>query len=406
MMHAATIFSAVLPILLLRSLPFVLWILASEDFSLFSRLVSVTLYSLLVSAAYFANMDVQLLIGTSAITLGYFVIAASGVHCLLSLSRRIKIGRLLAFVLCLAPGLLAPNILIGDPYRTTVLIVGWEFTLSSYSYFIENRNSDVAPRLREALFFLVVNPTLVYSMRGRKTGEANLSARSWGRILLGIASVATCLGIRYVAIGQGLLVGFVLASPLATFLMVLSEYFVQSGRASIEIGLMRFLGWSIPERYRYPFLAKSPADFWRRWNIYIGLWVKEYLYLPLLKYIRKISPKTSRAVLTSIAAFAAFLFVGIYHDLCLSLRNPQAFVGGATFAFFINALALIAWRQSAMKLSVFIPKVFVNHQPLRVTLAAISCILCMTFFFSFGSFAFPLTSGKVSTLQTLWKLFG
>ena len=228
------IFAAVLPLLLLRSLPFILCVVASRGVTVVSRLLAILFYSGLVSAAHFFKMDAQDLVMLSAVTFGYFFVAALYVHGLLLLNRRIGFGRLITFILCLIPGSFAPSALVEDPYRITVLVVGWEFSLAAYSYLMDQRKVESTASLLEGLFFLLVNPTLVYSSRGHQTGGFNLSFRSWGRILQGIVSVAMCLGIRYVAIGQGLLQGFLLASPLKVFLMVISEYFVQSGRASIE----------------------------------------------------------------------------------------------------------------------------------------------------------------------------
>jgi D-alanyl-lipoteichoic acid acyltransferase DltB (MBOAT superfamily) len=260
--------------------------------------------------------------------------------------------------------------------------------------------------LREGLFFLIINPTLVYSARGEKVSGMNLSFSSWGRVLLGVGSIAVCLVMRTIVMTNSVSQHIFLAPPIATFLLVFSEYFCQSGRASVEIGLMRSIGWKVPERYRLPFLSKSPADFWRRWNIYIGLWAKIYVFVPLSKSIEKFTGKMSRTLIVSLSAIVTFVFIGAYHDLCLALRNPEAYIGGGSFIFLLNALALISWRQITKRLSTWVPDIFLNRQSLRVLTSVFSCMLCMTFLFSFGAFAFPLTLGKMSISQMLWKIIG
>ena len=34
---------------------------------------------------------------------------------------------------------------------------------------------------------------------------------------------------------------------------------------------MWILGYTVPKRYRYPFVARSPQDFWNRWTLVIAL---------------------------------------------------------------------------------------------------------------------------------------
>src|ERR1700730_9647811 len=70
-------------------------------------------------------------------------------------------------------------------------------------------------------------------------------------------------------------------------LQALNLYFAHSGLSSIQIGLIRLLRYQIPERYNYPFLAKSPQEFWRRWNIWLASWAKRYLFFPTAFLLRR-----------------------------------------------------------------------------------------------------------------------
>ena len=58
-------------------------------------------------------------------------------------------------------------------------------------------------------------------------------------------------------------------------------YFYLSGYSDIAIGLAACLGFSFPENFRHPFAAVSVRDFWHRWQITLGKWVRDYVYLPL-----------------------------------------------------------------------------------------------------------------------------
>lgn len=58
-------------------------------------------------------------------------------------------------------------------------------------------------------------------------------------------------------------------------------YFDFSGYSDMAIGLGRILGFNFQENFRYPFVAKSITEFWRRWHISLGTWFRDYVYIPL-----------------------------------------------------------------------------------------------------------------------------
>lgn len=61
----------------------------------------------------------------------------------------------------------------------------------------------------------------------------------------------------------------------------LQIYFDFSGYSDMAIGLGRMLGFHFPENFRYPYLARSITEFWRRWHITLGSWFRDYVYIPL-----------------------------------------------------------------------------------------------------------------------------
>ncbi len=58
-------------------------------------------------------------------------------------------------------------------------------------------------------------------------------------------------------------------------------YFDFSGYSDMAIGLGKMFGFHFPENFRYPYQSKSITEFWRRWHITLGVWFREYLYIPL-----------------------------------------------------------------------------------------------------------------------------
>jgi len=61
----------------------------------------------------------------------------------------------------------------------------------------------------------------------------------------------------------------------------LQIYFDFSGYSDMAIGLGRMFGFRFPENFRWPYVATSVTNFWRRWHISLSTWFRDYLYIPL-----------------------------------------------------------------------------------------------------------------------------
>lgn len=58
-------------------------------------------------------------------------------------------------------------------------------------------------------------------------------------------------------------------------------YFDFSGYSDMAIGLGKIMGFKFPENFNNPYTSASITEFWRRWHITLGTWMKNYLYIPL-----------------------------------------------------------------------------------------------------------------------------
>ena len=75
-----------------------------------------------------------------------------------------------------------------------------------------------------------------------------------------------------------------LSTPTAWIGMLaytLQIYFDFSGYSDMAIGLGRIMGFHFPENFDNPYTSKSISEFWRRWHITLGAFMREYLYIPL-----------------------------------------------------------------------------------------------------------------------------
>ncbi|MGM0878733.1 MAG: MBOAT family O-acyltransferase, partial [Bacillota bacterium] len=61
----------------------------------------------------------------------------------------------------------------------------------------------------------------------------------------------------------------------------LQIYFDFSGYSDMAIGLGKMFGFDFLENFNYPYISSSVSEFWRRWHISLGSWLRDYVYIPL-----------------------------------------------------------------------------------------------------------------------------
>jgi D-alanyl-lipoteichoic acid acyltransferase DltB (MBOAT superfamily) len=68
---------------------------------------------------------------------------------------------------------------------------------------------------------------------------------------------------------------------VALLAYALQIYFDFSGYSDMAIGLARMFGIDFPVNFNSPYKAVNIADFWRRWNMTLSAFLRDYLYIPL-----------------------------------------------------------------------------------------------------------------------------
>lgn len=96
-----------------------------------------------------------------------------------------------------------------------------------------------------------------------------------------------------------------------------------SGCIDMTIGTGEMLGVTIPENFRQPFASRSASEFWRRWHITLGTWLKDYIFYPISltrfsknlgKKLRAKFGKQFGQVLSSCPAlFGVWILNGLWH---------------------------------------------------------------------------------------------
>jgi len=72
-----------------------------------------------------------------------------------------------------------------------------------------------------------------------------------------------------------------LMSWLGSLAYTLQLYFDFSGYSDMAIGLSLLLGIRMPFNFDSPLKATSVIDFWRRWHMSLGAFLRDYVYIPL-----------------------------------------------------------------------------------------------------------------------------
>jgi alginate O-acetyltransferase complex protein AlgI len=58
-------------------------------------------------------------------------------------------------------------------------------------------------------------------------------------------------------------------------------YFDFGSYSDMAVGLGLFIGIRFPINFDSPYRAQSPGEYWARWNMTLGRWMRDYLYFPL-----------------------------------------------------------------------------------------------------------------------------
>lgn len=98
---------------------------------------------------------------------------------------------------------------------------------------------------------------------------------------------------------------------LGAIAYALQIYYDFSGYSDMAIGLGKMLGFNYPENFDYPYFSTSITDFWHRWHMSLGLWFREYVYIPL-------GGSRKGRLRTIINLIITWLATGLWHGANLS----------------------------------------------------------------------------------------
>ena len=88
-----------------------------------------------------------------------------------------------------------------------------------------------------------------------------------------------------------------------------------AGLSYIAIGASRCIGIKVPPNFNNPFVAKSLTDFWRRWHITLGDWLRQNVFNFASRLVQKSRWKFLAFLIPPILTMLA---CGVWHDVTFS----------------------------------------------------------------------------------------
>ncbi|MDO5485635.1 MAG: MBOAT family O-acyltransferase [Sarcina sp.] len=132
---------------------------------------------------------------------------------------------------------------------------------------------------------------------------------------------------------------------VAAFFYGIQLYADFAGGIDIVAGASELFGVSIRENFRQPYMSRSISEFWQRWHMSLGNWMRDYVFYPIAlskpfarmqKSLRKkIGPYFGKVFPSFLASFIVFILVGIWHG-----ANWKYVVYGIYHATFVSTETL------------------------------------------------------------------
>ena len=228
----------------------------------------------------------------------------------------------------------------GAPSLKLFLPLGISFyTFQSMGYIIDIYRKKFAPEKNplKLLLFVSFFPQIV---QGPISFYSNLSGQlyeghdfdfnnikqgvlliTWGFFKKLVIADTLVGGINLVANDHANYSGtYVLTAALFYALQLYADF---SGGVDISRGVSQMFGIDLAENFRRPYISRSISEYWRRWHITLGAWLKEYLFYPIAmsktfmnfsKWLKAhFGMKISKVLPVSIASLITFVIIGIWH---------------------------------------------------------------------------------------------
>lgn len=114
-----------------------------------------------------------------------------------------------------------------------------------------------------------------------------------------------------------------------------------AGYSNIAIGIAKLFGVNLAENFRQPYLALDVADFWNRWHISLSNWLRDYIFYPVMRFLRSRSKDGRGWWLLWVPPLVTMLVSGLWHG-----AGPKYIIWGLLHGVMLALAASTArWRK-------------------------------------------------------------
>jgi alginate O-acetyltransferase complex protein AlgI len=161
---------------------------------------------------------------------------------------------------------------------------------------------------------------------------------------------------KRIHLGESFGAGWALAATAASVAQIYGDFV---GYSYIARGSAILLGVELTRNFELPLLARSPAEFWRRWHISLATWIRDYVFLPLwlsISYRNRSSssggPAVNDLVIVSSCLIVTMLLFGLWHGA------DWHFIAFGGFHGVLQVLWLVVPRAKVLSSSAgFLPRI-------------------------------------------------
>ena len=159
---------------------------------------------------------------------------------------------------------------------------------------------------------------------------------------------------------------------LATYAFAFQVYCDFSAYADIAIGAARVMGLKLQENFDQPYYAQSIPEFWRRWHITLYNWLRDYIFYPLSRLLRRSKLGSSGILAVGLPPMLTMLASGLWHG-----TDWTFLIWGALHGIFMVFSVLWNRRNFSLRLPLPLPTQVVN----AIKTLATFHLVCFTWVF-------------------------
>lgn len=183
-------------------------------------------------------------------------------------------------------------------------------------------------------FMLGAGPINSYSEHLGIDDQGPSTPEQFNRLLNCVELITTGLVFKFVLarailfFSTGLAGGLPLTSWADSAYFLIYTYFDFAGYSLIALGIGKLIGIPTPVNFKRPFLARTVTEFWQRWHMSLGEFVRIQIFMPLqIRLIRRFRVRNAYWA-GAVSLCIAFAFVGLWHRLTLQFLIWGVTLGG------------------------------------------------------------------------------